>query len=84
VVRARPSGQENTDLITGAIEIAVSACSIVSKAKTPPFEISDHSTSSEDIRYKYRYLDLRRDVQRRKIEFRATVNAYARAWFSGK
>jgi aspartyl-tRNA synthetase len=83
-VRARPSGQENSDLITGAIEIAVSACSIISRAKTPPFEISDHSASSEDIRYKYRYLDLRRDVQRKKIEFRATVNTYAREWFREK
>lgn len=80
-VRARPSGQENSELMTGAIEVLVHECSILSKAKTPPFEISDHSTSSEDIRYKYRYLDLRRDIQRKKIEFRAQVNAYAREWF---
>lgn len=80
-VRARPAGQENPNLITGAIEVLVTGCSILSKAKTPPFEISDHSESSEDIRYKYRYLDLRRDVQRKKIEFRAQVNAYAREWF---
>jgi len=84
VVRARPEGQANNDLLTGAIEILVSACSILSKAKTPPFEITDFSTSSEDIRYKYRYLDLRRDIQRKKIEFRATVNAYAREWFREK
>ncbi|MCB9806554.1 aspartate--tRNA ligase [Candidatus Peribacteria bacterium] len=80
-VRARPSGQENNDLTTGAIEVLVSTCSILSKSKTPPFEISDHSASNEDIRYKYRYLDLRRDIQRKKIEFRAKVNAYAREWF---
>ena len=83
-VRSRPTGQENADLITGAIEIEVTKCSILSRAKTPPFEITDYSTSSEDIRYKYRYLDLRRDVQRKKIEFRATVNAYAREWFREK
>jgi aspartyl-tRNA synthetase len=59
----------------------VNECSILNKAKTPPFEISDYSTSSEDIRYKFRYLDLRRDIQRKKIEFRAKVNAYAREWF---
>ncbi len=80
-VRARPEGQANNDLFTGAIEVLVHECSILNKAKTPPFEISDHSTSSEDIRYKYRYLDLRRDIQRKKIEFRAKVNAYAREWF---
>ena len=83
-VRARPSGQENLAMNTGAIEVLVNACHILNKAKTPPFEISDHSTSSEDIRYKYRYLDLRRDVQRKKIEFRAKVNSYAREWFRGR
>ena len=81
MVRARPEGQANNDLFTGAIEVLVNECSILNKAKTPPFEISDYSTSSEDIRYKYRYLDLRRDIQRKKIEFRAKVNAYAREWF---
>jgi aspartyl-tRNA synthetase len=81
-VRPRPAGQENSELPTGAIEVLVTSCTILSRAKTPPFEISDHSTSSEDIRYKYRYLDLRRDIQRKKIEFRAEVNAYAREWFS--
>lgn len=81
VVRSRPAGQENTLLKTGSIEIEVSHCALLSRAKTPPFEITDHSTSSEDIRYKYRYLDLRRDVQRKKIEFRDTVNSYTRDWF---
>ncbi len=83
-VRARPVGQENKDIPTGSIEILVTRCEILSKSKTPPFEISDHSTSSEDIRYKYRYLDLRRDIQRKKIEFRAKVNAYTRKWFGEK
>jgi aspartyl-tRNA synthetase len=83
-VRSRPSGQENPNLSTGAIEILVHKCTIVSKAKTPPFEISDHGNINEDIRLKYRYLDLRRDIQRKKIEFRAKVNTYTRKWFSEK
>ncbi len=40
--------------------------------------------TNEDIRLKYRYLDLRRDIQRRKIEFRAKVNNYTRKWFGEK
>ena len=83
-VRARPAGQENTHLSTGTIEILVEKCAIVSKAKTPPFEINDHGNINEDIRLKYRYLDLRRDIQRKKIEFRAKVNNYTRKWFSEK
>jgi len=62
----------------------VHTCTIVSKAKTPPFEINDHSNINEDIRLKYRYLDLRRDIQRKKIEFRAKVNNYTRKWFAEK
>lgn len=83
-VRPRPVGQENENLSTGAIEIIVHTCTIVSKAKTPPFEINDHGNINEDIRLKYRYLDLRRDIQRKKIEFRAKVNNYTRKWFSEK
>lgn len=83
-VRSRPTGQENTHLSTGEIEILVEKCTIISKAKTPPFEINDHGNINEDIRLKYRYLDLRRDIQRKKIEFRAKVNNYTRKWFSEK
>jgi len=83
-VRSRPQGQTNAHLPTGEIEILVHACTIVSKAKTPPFEINDHGNINEDIRLKYRYLDLRREVQRKKIEFRAKVNDYTRKWFSEK
>ncbi len=83
-VRSRPAGQENNTLTTGAIEILVQTCQILSKSKTPPFDVSDHNTTNEDIRLKYRYIDLRRDIQRKKIEFRAKVNSYTRKWFSGK
>lgn len=83
-VRSRPQGQENNQLTTGTIEILVTSCIIVSRAKTPPFEINDHNTINEDIRLKYRYLDLRREIQRKKIEFRAKVNDYTRKWFREK
>jgi len=83
-VRSRPSGQENAHLPTGSIEILVHTCTIISKSKTPPFEINDHGNINEDIRLKYRYLDLRREVQRKKIEFRAKVNNYTRKWFTEK
>ena len=83
-MRSRPQGQTNAHLPTGEIEILVQKCTIISKAKTPPFEINDHGNINEDIRLKYRYLDLRREVQRKKIEFRAKVNEYTRKWFSEK
>lgn len=83
-VRSRPDGQINKNIPTGAIEVLVTEVEILSKAKTPPFEISDHGNINEDIRLKYRYLDLRRTIQRQKIEFRAQVNAYARKWFASR
>lgn len=59
-VRKRPPGTVNPDLATGEVEIVVSEVRVLSKSKTPPFEIEDEITASESLRLKYRYLDLRR------------------------
>lgn len=59
-VRLRPDGMLNKKIPTGEIEISVSECKILSEAKTPPFEIDDEAVISENLRLKYRYLDLRR------------------------
>ena len=50
----------NTEISTGEIEMYVSELRILSKAQTPPFEITDKSKVKEELRLKYRYLDLRR------------------------
>lgn len=84
MVRSRPEGQANPDLITGEIEVIINEIDILSQSKTPPFEISDHTDAGEEVRYKHRYLDLRREVQREKIEFRAKVNAFTREWFASE
>jgi len=60
-VIARAEGMANPNLETGEIEIAVSEMSILSKAKTPPFSICDETIeTNEELRLKYRYLDIRR------------------------
>ncbi|MDN3508583.1 MAG: aspartate--tRNA ligase [Candidatus Neptunochlamydia sp.] len=70
-VRARGEGLENSKLETGAIEIEVTELAILSIAKTPPFSICDNSTeTSEDIRLKYRYLDIRRGEIAEKLAMR--------------
>src|SRR5690625_2773008 len=51
----------NPEMSTGVIEIEVSDLIVYSKAETPPFEIKDDTATNEDIRLKYRYLDLRRN-----------------------
>ncbi len=60
VVEARSDENVNPDLQTGEIDINVSELLVYSEAETPPFEIKDDIGTSEDLRMKYRYLDLRR------------------------
>lgn len=66
-VEAR-SGGENKNLATGAIEVRAESLRILSESETPPFPIEEHSKTKEELRLKYRYLDLRRpDIQRNLI-----------------
>ncbi|MEI2356128.1 aspartate--tRNA ligase [Mesobacillus zeae] len=61
-VVARQEGTVNQNLKTGKIEVHADEITIINEAKTPPFVIADKTDVSEDIRLKYRYLDLRRPV----------------------
>ncbi|MBR3234991.1 MAG: aspartate--tRNA ligase [Atopobiaceae bacterium] len=60
VVRERPEGMANPKHRTGEIEVLVSDIEVLNTSKTPPFQIEDHDDTSEDVRLRYRYLDLRR------------------------
>ncbi len=73
VVRARPDGQANPDMKTGEIEVLGNFINILSRAKTPPFEIDQDKEVGEDLRLKYRYLDLRRQRMKNNIELRHRV-----------
>jgi len=70
VVQKRPSGQENENMDTGGIELLVSDIEILNRSKTPPFEIDHPKDANEEIRLKYRYLDLRRERMKNNIVFR--------------
>ena len=61
VVRARPEGLINPNLATGEIEVEVATLTILNTAKTPPFAINEETEVRDEIRLKYRYLDLRRE-----------------------
>lgn len=72
-IRERSEDTINPDLETGEIEIVVSELRILNKAKTPPFYIQDGIDSDENIRLKYRYLDLRRPEMQQNIMLRHRV-----------
>ncbi len=68
IVEARPEGMINPKMDTGVIDVFCDSIEIYSSAKTPPFMIEEDTSASEELRLKYRYLDLRRaDMQRNLI-----------------
>ena len=71
-VEAR-SGAVNENLATGAIEVRANSLRILSESETPPFPIEENSKTKEDLRLKYRYLDLRRPDMQRNLLLRSKV-----------
>jgi aspartyl-tRNA synthetase len=69
---------KNANIPTGEIEIVVSEFTILNKSAVPPFSIQDDTDGGDDLRMKYRYLDLRRNAVKKNIELRYSVNRSAR------
>ncbi len=69
---------KNTNLPTGDIEITVSSFKILNKSAVPPFTIQDDTDGGDDLRMKYRYLDLRRNAVKKNLELRYAVNRATR------
>ncbi len=77
----RPRESVNKDIKTGNLEILVSELRILSKAQTPPFEIVSDSKTNEELRLKYRYLDLRRKPLQDNLIMRHNIAKCAREYF---
>lgn len=80
-VRARGEGAVNKDMPTGEVEIAVTELRILSKAQTPPIYIEENSDVKEEVRLKYRFLDLRRPDMQRNLMLRHRVAKIARDFY---
>ncbi|MEX2190822.1 MAG: aspartate--tRNA ligase [Bacteroidota bacterium] len=80
-VGKRPAGTENVDITTGAIDVAGTELTILNKAETPPFPIKDDIDVSEDIRLRYRYLDLRRPSVQKNLFMRHKASHVTRSYF---
>ncbi|MDH5474600.1 MAG: aspartate--tRNA ligase [Cyclobacteriaceae bacterium] len=75
---------KNDKIPTGDIEIKPSRIEILNSSKTPPFTIEDETDGGEDIRMKYRYLDLRRNVIREKLQLRHSMMQHVRSFLSNE
>ena len=82
-VEAR-SGAVNTNLATGAIEIRANSMRILSESETPPFPIEENSKTKEELRLKYRFLDLRRPDLQKNLMIRSQVATLTRAFLASE
>lgn len=81
VVELRPEGTYNPNIPTGEVDVIVHELEILNKSETPPFQILDRVDVSEDLRLRYRYIDLRRPVMRNNILIRHAMAQAARRYF---
>ena len=75
---------KNSKIPTGDIEIIVSELNVLNSSEVPPFTIEDESDGGDDIRMKYRYLDLRRNAVRKNLELRHKMTMEVRRYLDGK
>jgi aspartyl-tRNA synthetase len=81
-VLKRPKGSENPEIPTGGVELEADSLSILNASRTPPFPLDETVTASEDLRLRYRYLDLRREPLQTSLAFRHAMTRSVREFLS--
>ena len=80
-VRKRSKETVNPKLATGAIEVAATTVEVLNEAKTPPFYVNEETPVDESLRWKHRYVDLRRERSRELMRLRSDVTNFIRSFF---
>jgi aspartyl-tRNA synthetase len=80
-VRSRPEGTKNPKLATGDIELTAGDVTVLNEAKTPPFYVNEETEVEETLRWKYRYVDLRRERSKNLMRLRHEVTNFIRNFF---
>ncbi|HET9234177.1 MAG TPA: aspartate--tRNA ligase [Candidatus Eisenbacteria bacterium] len=83
-VVARPANMVNRDLATGEVEVDATQVRVLNVSRTPPFPIEDDADVTEDLRLRYRYLDLRRFSLQEALRLRARVSLEVRSFLTGQ
>lgn len=78
LVRARDEAAVNPKMATGMIEVLGLELTILNASETPPFQLDEHSDAGEDVRLRYRYVDLRRPEMQEKLRLRSKVSHFIR------
>ncbi|MFT5482677.1 MAG: aspartyl-tRNA synthetase [Halieaceae bacterium] len=79
-VRARSDATINPGMATGEIEVLGKELEILSRAETPPFQMDEHTTVGEDVRLRYRYIDLRRSEMQQRLVQRSKITSAVRKY----
>ena len=84
--RVRPRGEDavNPHMATGEIEILGRELELLNTAETPPFQLDEYSDAGEDVRLKFRYLDLRRGEMQQRLRLRAEITSAVRRYLEGE
>ncbi|MFT4714099.1 MAG: aspartyl-tRNA synthetase [Candidatus Azotimanducaceae bacterium] len=77
-VRARDAAAANPKMATGMIEVLGKELTILNASETPPFQLDEHSDAGDDVRLRYRYVDLRRPEMQEKLRLRSKVSHFIR------
>jgi len=83
-VRNRPEGTTNPEMPTGMIEVLGKELEILNASETPPFQLDEHTNVGEDVRLKYRYMDLRRPEIQNRLAFRSKVTTAIRNYLDAE
>jgi aspartyl-tRNA synthetase len=83
-VRLRPEGTQNPKMPTGMVEVLAKEVEVLNTAATPPFQLDEHGKVGEEVRLKYRYVDLRRPEMIEKLRLRSRISHHVRAFLEGQ
>ena len=83
-VRPRPAGTVNPAMKTGAVEVLGSSLTVLNESATPPIQVDEYSDAGEDVRLKYRFLDLRRPEMLHRLKLRAEATSHVRRFLESE
>ena len=83
-VRPRPAGTVNPAMKTGEVEVLGSSLTVLNESATPPIQVDEYSDAGEDVRLKYRFLDLRRPEMLHRLKLRAEATSHVRRFLESE